>query len=163
MTITAGKVVSYHETPPVRWLGEEGRFLLRSEDTNGQYTFMAVSTQPGGGPPLHIHAAEDETFFVLAGRYAIQLGDTVLEAGVGDLVYGPRGVPHKFRNIAKSPSKLLVIATPGGVEKFFEGLSELVTGGGPPDPERMVALATEHRIRGLEPVPPGPAGPGPRP
>lgn len=153
MTVPRGKRVLYREVPPVGWMGEKGRFLLRSEDTGGLLTFMEVTTAPGGGPPLHTHEAEDETFFVVAGRYAVYLGDEVHELGPGDLVYGPRGVPHKFRNIDGSPSRLVVVATPGGVEGFFEGLSKLLAGGKPPDPDEMIALATAHRVHGLEAVP----------
>ncbi|MFG2087298.1 MULTISPECIES: cupin domain-containing protein [unclassified Spirillospora] len=156
MTHTPGKVVARDEVAPVRWLGEEGRFLLRAEDTGGLYSFFEVTTSPGGGPPLHIHEAEDEAFYVIEGRYSIVLGDEEYEAPAGRLVYGPRGVPHKFRNISDGPSKLLVVATPGGVEGFFEGLSELMAGGGPPSPPDMIELATRYHVEGLEQVGPPP-------
>ncbi|WP_206681541.1 hypothetical protein [Actinomadura sp. J1-007] len=71
-------------------------------------------------------------------------------------MYGPRGVPHKFRNVSDGPSKLLVIATPGGVEGFFEGLSDIMAKGLPPDPAEMIELATRHDVHGLEPVGPPP-------
>ncbi|GAA1774688.1 cupin domain-containing protein [Actinomadura chokoriensis] len=165
MTHTPGKLVWRDEVPPVRWQGEEGRFLLRAEDTGGLYSFFEVTTSPGGGPPLHVHSAEDESFYVIEGRYAIRLGDEEHEVSAGGLVYGPRGVPHKFRNISGGPSKLLVVATPGGVEGFFEGLSELMAGGGPPAPAAMIELAGRFDVEGLEPVgpPPGAGRPGGRP
>lgn len=156
MTLTTGKIVTIGEVEPVRWMGEQGRFLLRSEDTGGLYSFFEVTTSPGGGPPLHVHSAEDEAFLVVEGGYAIQLGDQVHEAGPGMLVYGPRGVPHKFRNLSGSPSRMYVIATPGGVEGFFEGLSGFMAAGGPPRQQDMEALAARHGVTGLEPVPGGP-------
>jgi quercetin dioxygenase-like cupin family protein len=156
MTRTPGKTVSRDEVTPVRWMGEEGRFLLRKEDTGGLYTFFEVTTSPGGGPPLHIHEDEDEAFYVVAGEYAIRLGDEEYEAPAGRLVYGPRGMPHKFRNISDGPSKLLVIATPGGVEGFFEGLSGLMANGTPPAPLDMIELAARHHVQGLEQVGPPP-------
>jgi mannose-6-phosphate isomerase-like protein (cupin superfamily) len=162
VTVTTGKVIQVEDVAPVRWMGEQGRFLLRGEDTGGLYTFMEITTSPGGGPPLHIHQREDEAFLVLAGAYAIRLGDETHEAGPGGLVYGPRGVPHKFRNIADEPGKMLVIATPGGVEGFFEGLSGLMAKGRPPGEAEMKDLADRHHIIGLEAVPAGrPGGPPP--
>ncbi|GAA2102469.1 cupin domain-containing protein [Actinomadura alba] len=160
MTHTPGRIVSRDAVAPVHWMGEEGRFLLRSEDTGGLYTFFEVTTSPGGGPPLHIHEDADEAFYVIAGRYAIHLGDEEHEAPAGCLVYGPRGVPHKFRNISGGPSKLLVIATPGGVEGFFEGLSGLMAAGAPPAASDMIELAAAFRVQGLEPVGPPPGVPG---
>ncbi|MFC6883275.1 cupin domain-containing protein [Actinomadura yumaensis] len=156
MTHTPGKVVALDDVDPVKWMGEEGRFLLRSEDTGGLYSFFEVTTSPGGGPPLHIHEGEDEAFYVVQGEYAIVLGDETYQAPAGRLVYGPRGVPHKFRNVSDGPSKLLVIATPGGVEGFFEGLSDIMAKGLPPDPAEMIELATRHDVHGLEPVGPPP-------
>jgi quercetin dioxygenase-like cupin family protein len=154
MTVRSGKIVERDEVPPISWMGEQGRFLLRSEDTGGLYTFFEVTSAPGAGPPLHIHQDVDETFYVVAGRYSIQLGDSSYEAGPGGLVHGPRGVAHKFRNVSDGPSKLLVIATPGGVEGFFEGLSRILAKGGPPDPAEMMELAAAHNVVSLEQLSP---------
>lgn len=47
-----------------------------------------------------------------------RIGDTAREAAAGDVVIGPRGVPHTFR--AETPrSRLLDIHTPGGFKRFF--------------------------------------------
>lgn len=168
MTITAGKVVVRDDVPPIRWAGEQGRFLLRSEDTGGLYTFFEIITPPGGGPPLHIHDTVDEAFYVVDGEYEIRLEDEVYKAPSGTLVYGPRGVAHDFRNVGSRPAKMLCIATPAGVERFFEGLAELFAGGGRPDFDAIVPLAAAHQIRGFRPgggrpggAPGEPTGPAP--
>jgi quercetin dioxygenase-like cupin family protein len=159
MTLTRPKIVIRDEVEPVLWMGEQGRFLLRKEDTGGLYTFMEVTTPPGGGPPLHIHDAEDEAFFVTEGEYEIRVDGQSHIAGPGTVAYGPRGVSHQFRNIADTPSKMLVIATPGGVEDFFIGLSRLLAGGRRPEWEEMVQHATKHHVRGFRPTG-APGGPG---
>jgi quercetin dioxygenase-like cupin family protein len=148
------------QVEPVNWAGEQGRFLLRSEDTGGLYTFFEVISAPGGGPPLHIHDTVDETFYVIEGEYEIRLESQVYKATPGTLVYGPRGVAHEFRNVCDVPSKMLCVATPAGVEGFFEGLSELFSGGRRPDWNRMQVLADAFDIRGFQPQgpPPGVAG-----
>ena len=153
MTIARPKLVMRDDVDPVRWNGEEGRFLLRKDDTGGLLTFAEITTSPGGGPPLHIHDAEDEAFLVLAGRYEIQLDGLRHVAGPGTLVYSPRGVAHQFRNIADTPAKMLLIVTPGGVEEFFSGLSRLFTDGRRPSGAEVLTLAARHRIRGFQPGP----------
>lgn len=152
MTINGGKVLTRDGVEPVRWGGEEGRFLLRGEDTGGLFSFFEVHTPPGGGPPLHIHETVDEVFYVIDGVYDIKLGDDVHHAPAGTLVYGPRGVGHEFVNVNDRHSKMLCIATPGGVENFFQTLGELLGKGGPPDWEKMQELASVHHIIGFQPT-----------
>ena len=65
----------------------------------GPVTVLAFGTDlPGGGPSLHVHPY-DETFVVLIGRARFIVGETVLEAGAGEVVFGPAGIPHRFENI----------------------------------------------------------------
>jgi uncharacterized cupin superfamily protein len=157
MTVTPGTVVQLDEIKPIRWAGESGRWLLRSEDTGGLYSFFEVASPAGEGPPHHIHQDVDESFYVIEGEYEIKLNDDTYKAPVGTLVYGPRGVGHSFVNTWDKTSKMLCIATPGGVENFFSELGELLSAGGPPEWERMQALATRHNIVGFRPQggPPG--------
>jgi hypothetical protein len=62
------------------------------------------------------------------------------------LVYGPRTVPHQFRNVAEGTSTMLCVMTPGGIELFFEELSGL-TAQVPPAPwEARRDLAARHGI-----------------
>lgn len=150
MSETQPKVVSRDDVEPVRWFGEEGRFLLRKEDTGGLYSFYQITTQPGSGPPLHVHETADEAFFVNKGRYEFEVGGVTEIIEAGSVIYGPRGVPHRFRNLSDEPSQLLVIATPGGVENFFVGLAALVASGRP-DWDKMQELATRNNIRGFRP------------
>ena len=172
MTALPGKVVVRDHVTPVRWTVEEGRFLLRSEDTGGLFSFFELSTPPGGGPPVHLHEGIDETFYVIEGAYEIQLGDRIHEAGPGTLLYGPRGIGHGFRNVGDAAARMLCLATPGGAETMFEGLAELLGDDGPPDRAAVEALVARHDITYLgrpgeplrgtrtgRPNPPGQDGP----
>ena len=78
--------------------------------------------------PLHRHTREDEYSFVLEGRMGALLGDEVVEAGPGDLVFKPRNEWHTFWNAGDEPCRILEIISPAGFERFF---SELVELGGP--------------------------------
>ena len=62
-------------------------------------TVLFYSTdEVGKGPVLHIHPY-DELFIIREGRARFSVGDQVLEAGAGEIVFGPADVPHKFKNI----------------------------------------------------------------
>ncbi|MFE0461171.1 cupin domain-containing protein [Kitasatospora sp. NPDC058965] len=149
MTALPGKVVVRDQVDPVRWTVEEGRILLRAEDTGGLFSFFELTTPPAGGPPVHLHQGIDETFYVIEGAYEIQLGDRIHEAGPGTLLYGPRGIGHGFRNISDRPSRMLCISTPGGAETLFEGLAEILGHDGPPDRAAVAALVARHDIQYL--------------
>jgi len=77
--------------------------------------------------PLHRHNREDEYSYVIEGRMGAQLGDAVLEAGPGDLVFKPRGEWHTFWNAGDDPCRILEVISPAGFERFF---AELVALGG---------------------------------
>ncbi|ADP79378.1 cupin domain-containing protein [Pseudofrankia inefficax] len=146
MTGTPGKVVVRDQIPPVRWAAEQGRFLLRATDTGGRFSLLELTTPPGGGPPAHQHRTVDEALIVTSGRYEIRLGGRVVLATPGTVVYGPRGLPHGFRNIGAEPGTILCIASPGGVESMFEELAELSRSDGPRDRRRLAELMARHDV-----------------
>src|SRR5438067_949898 len=53
------------------------------------------------------------------------LGDDVLEAGPGELVFKPRGEWHTFWNAGEAPCRILEIIAPAGFERFFAELVDL--------------------------------------
>jgi quercetin dioxygenase-like cupin family protein len=55
--------------------------------------------------PYHRHAREDEYSYVLEGRMGALLGDDVVYAEAGDLVYKPRNQWHTFWNAAITPCR----------------------------------------------------------
>jgi oxalate decarboxylase/phosphoglucose isomerase-like protein (cupin superfamily) len=63
---------------------------------------------------------------VLEGRFGLQLGAEVLEAGPGDLVFKPRDVPHTFWNAGDEPARLLELISPAGFEHYFRELAPLL-------------------------------------
>lgn len=73
----------------------------------GQNTVLTYGTDTiGAGPRLHVHPY-DETFIVIEGRARFTVGDTMLEAVAGEVVFGPAGVPHRFENLG--PGRLQTI------------------------------------------------------
>jgi mannose-6-phosphate isomerase-like protein (cupin superfamily) len=161
-TMNTGKVARLDDVEPITWGGEEAaRFLLRGADTGGRYSLYEVSVPPGEGSLSHIHEDMDEAFFVVEGEFEIKLDSAVHQAPAGVLVYGPRGVRHSFFNTWHRPSKMLCVATPAGIERFFEELSQLMSSDPPPDWPLMRELAAKHRIVAFRPQG-GPHGGPPR-
>ena len=71
------------------------------------------------GPPLHSHAHEDESFYVLSGQLEVTCDGSTRTAARGDFVHIPRGTFHTFRNTVTEGSRLLVILTPGNFAHLF--------------------------------------------
>jgi len=81
----------------------------------GAATVVACAVPPAtSGPPLHAHAASDETFFVLSGVLLVHAGGQMAAIPRGGLVHISRGMSHTFATTPDSPASFLVLHTPGG-------------------------------------------------
>ncbi len=100
--------------------------IMRSEDTNGTYTSYEIIAQPGRGAKPHIHSRENEALYVIEGLFQVRCGDKEHTLGTGDFISLPKKLPHMFTNIGQTVGRLLGIATPAGLEGFFEDIDELV-------------------------------------
>ena len=75
------------------------RGSLAGEAIGSSNTILAYGNdRPGEGPRLHVHPY-DETFVVIAGKARFYVGSEVIDAGAGEVVLGPAGIPHRFENI----------------------------------------------------------------
>lgn len=115
-------VVAAGEGRTLDVLGETLIVKVAPADTAGAYAVVEEISPPGGGTPLHTHATEDEIIYVLEGRLAFQRGGDTFTAGPGATAVLPRGVPHAFRNVGSTPSRVLVFIAPGRLLGFFEEL-----------------------------------------
>jgi quercetin dioxygenase-like cupin family protein len=99
--------------------GDRITFLITGAETGGAFFMAEVSVAPGGGPPPHAHSREDESFYVQQGTLSVQVGDQALNVSAGDFVHMPRGMAHSFKNTGEETAKLLMVATPAGLENYF--------------------------------------------
>ncbi len=76
-------------------------FKLKGKQTNGALTALENVIPCGQGPPLHTHANEDESWFVLAGELRFTRGRHQARAGGLVCVCPPRHPPllseHRHR------------------------------------------------------------------
>jgi mannose-6-phosphate isomerase-like protein (cupin superfamily) len=123
------------------------RFSIRipAAATNGRYSVTEILSSPGDSTPVHLHEKEDEHILVVEGAARILYGDETFDATAGTTVRLARGVPHAWANPADTPLRLVITATPGGVE---ECLRSIVTSGDQLDP---AALADKCAVRVIGP------------
>lgn len=123
------------------------------------YSIIEETVAPGSGAPIHFHTKEDEAWCVLEGALAVQLDRRKLRASAGSFFFVPEGIPHGYANRTRRPARALIIISPAGLEGYFE------EGGtpakrndlppppkGPPDLERLVAMARKYNIETVDPV-----------
>jgi quercetin dioxygenase-like cupin family protein len=122
-----------------------------SEETDGQATIMEMRIPEGAGPPPHTHPG-GEAVYILEGTVAYHIGDETIEGGPGSFFYIPEGTWENFE--PTSEIHILVIYTPGGVEKFFAEAGEPAERREipppltePPDVERIMAIGEKHGMK----------------
>ena len=63
------------------------------------------------GPPLHVHAACDEIFFIVSGELLVHADDHVATIREGGLVHVSWGMPHTFATTPGAPARFLLLYT----------------------------------------------------
>lgn len=109
----------------VNILGTAMLIRVHGRDTGGGLSVVETHDEPGGGPPLHIHHREDETFQILEGEYEFTIGEQTILTKPGTTLFAPRGIAHTYRYIGKAPGRLMCIITPSGFEGFFEEIGAM--------------------------------------
>ena len=89
-------------------------FKVSTEDTDGGLFIIENGNNRPGGPPRHIHHAQEEWFYVLEGDYVIEVGDTIYKLGVGDAVLAPRAIPHVWAFVGSGRGRLLIVGFASG-------------------------------------------------
>jgi quercetin dioxygenase-like cupin family protein len=132
------------------WLRKLGiRFMIGGEETQDNFALVEHPIGPRSlAAPMHTHKHEDEYTYVLEGEIGVQIGEEVLVARPGDLVFKPRGVPHAFWNAADQPARALEIISPAGFERYFAELAPLFppANQGPLDEEAVGAVREKYGL-----------------
>ena len=126
------------------FLGCRARILVDAHEQLGLVDMIEVPA--GHMPPLHVHHAEDEGFYVVDGEVTLFLPGQEIHCGPGDFAWAPRGVPHAYR-VGDRPARWLVLSSPGGFERFVADVAAL----GQADPATLAGVAKVHDIEILGP------------
>jgi quercetin dioxygenase-like cupin family protein len=109
-------------------------FKTSGSETGGGLFIMEHENLTKGGPYRHIHPAQDEWLYAMAGEFRVEIGGEKITLLPGDSVLMPRKVPHVWAQVSDTPGKLLIAFTPAGnMEAFFREFGK--TGKLPTDPE----------------------------
>ena len=118
-------------------------FLVTGDDT--KHTSMFDWTLPAGfSTGRHVHASQEETFYVLEGECQWQVGDQTIRATPGTYLFLPPGVPHNIANASDKPARMIMTVSPPGHEHYFEELAVLAGRGGPPDAKAIGELRSRY-------------------
>jgi mannose-6-phosphate isomerase-like protein (cupin superfamily) len=127
-----------------------------SADTDGR-SFVMEQHVPRHrhAPGRHVHATDDQAWFVIAGRGRWFIGDETFVGDPGDFIHGPHGLPHAF-SADTDDLHVLVITTPAGLEGFFAEVGvEANAATHPPDDlvesDEDPALAERYGVTALGP------------
>ena len=142
--MTAGVTAGGTSLDGIVWniLGQTYRPLQRSESSMAWHAVFP----PGTFVPPHIHPTQDEFIYMFAGRLDLELEGRPGNAGAGDLVRLPRGIPHGLFNRSREKvSCLFWVAPTRMLWDLFEKIHNV------PDPAEVIRLAEQHEVHFLPP------------
>ena len=133
------------------WLkGLGARYLISGEQTGGRLAVVEHPIKPRAlASPMHTHTREDEISFVVAGRVGVQIGDHVLVAEPGTIVFKPRDIPHAFWNESEEEARVLEMISPAGFDAYFREMAAIYADSttGLPDPQRAAELYAKYGLK----------------
>jgi mannose-6-phosphate isomerase-like protein (cupin superfamily) len=100
------------------------------------------------GPPRHIHYLEDERGIVTAGTLSVEVGNERIDAGPGQSIQLPRGVPHRWWNQGEVPLAFEGSAFPlVDLDCYLQATFEIMNAGprGRPSLIYLAHAAIRHR------------------
>ena len=100
-------------------LGTIHIYKATAAETGGAFSLWELVVPPGAGPPSHTHTREDEAFYILEGEFEVHIDGQRHTAGPGSWVTLAKGTFHDFKNIGPTLARMLILATPAGLDEFF--------------------------------------------
>jgi quercetin dioxygenase-like cupin family protein len=141
-----------------KWvLSEIATIKATPAQTGGLFALKESYDRRGEGPPMHVHAREDEGCYVLEGEITFFVDDEVVQASAGAWIYLPRGVPHSLR-VESDDARTLWFVAPGAFMSFFSETFPRATDASsspprPPDFDRITAALAEFGVQIVGPAP----------
>jgi quercetin dioxygenase-like cupin family protein len=127
------------------------RMLIQEDGSNTRGTLgiaefeIPAHAAPPVTPPLHIHHAHEEGFYMLEGELEFLTGDQTVRASTGTLVMVPINTIHTFSNPTDKPARFLNTFTPPLYIHYFEELSQLLHSGVPATPQQFTELMARYQ------------------
>ena len=116
---------------------------LSSGQTGGAFSLFDNTSRGLSGTPIHTHAYEDETIYIIQGEMHAVIAGEERTLRPGESIFLPRGIPHQLRNEQEGPAHYLLLCTPGGFEAFLAQAGHALAPGadiGPPSATDLLRL-----------------------
>jgi mannose-6-phosphate isomerase-like protein (cupin superfamily) len=130
------------------------RIIYKVRGIEGEATIFELVVGPHGGAPLHLHHTQDETHYILEGRFRFSCAGETVVAERGAVMHVPKGVPHGFTNLGSGSGTILCVEThPGPLEAFFDEVGQDASDGASPFMQvtpMAAVLAAAAQTGGLE-------------
>ena len=144
-------MVERQQGQAVWFLGSLMLFKATGADNGQTFSLIEQTLPPGFAPPLHVHHAEDEAFYVLEGAFAFVCGENRWHAEPGAFIFLPREIAHGFLVEGNAPGRLLQFTFPAGLENFHAEMGEpaqslTLPPMSPPDMAKMQTLAAKYHF-----------------
>lgn len=133
------QIIKIEQAEALRPFGIDMKIMMPAALTGGNFSALVAEVKPGEGPPPHLHRDREEYFFVLEGRYQLEVDGRETTIEPGTLVFVPRGTVHAFKNIGVTTGRLLEWTIPGSNDPYFRAVHEMEAGSGF-DPERFAEI-----------------------
>ncbi len=138
-----------NEAEAIWFLGTLATIKAAGTQTGGALAVVEFTHPPGFATPRHVHPAEDEAFYVLAGAMRGYCGERTWHAAAGSFVWLPRGVPHGYAVDGDEQLRTLAFTLPAGFECFVREAGEpaqerRLPPPAAPDMEKLLAAASKY-------------------
>ena len=132
----------WHATP----YGDTLRWITGEEETGGAYSMHERIAPPGSRSTPHSHSKLIESFYVLEGEFAFEIGGEPRDGSPGSFVSAVLGIEHAWRVLGDVPARALVLFAPSVKLAYFEELDGLVRSapGGHPDGAQLLDLMRRY-------------------
>lgn len=125
---------------------------VTNKDSAGGCSIFEAVVPSHSGPPLHLHHREDEWFYILAGDFVFEVDGKQSPLPAGGSILAPRHLPHRWANTSKDEGKVIIMLQPGGFEKFFNALFEVIAKNPLADRAEMGGLFAKYDMELLGPA-----------
>ena len=95
--------------------------MAGTTDNNGAFDLAIFKMRRGTEPPPHVHAREDEFFYLLSGDMEAYVDGQVFQVSAGECMFLPRLKPHAFR-ITSEEMHYIALIVPGG---FMNAINQM--------------------------------------
>jgi quercetin dioxygenase-like cupin family protein len=122
--------------------------VVSSKSSNYTCCVFVETTPPGGGPPPHKHLKEEEIFTVLEGEYEFYKDGEWIPMSIGRPILSVRNTYHAFRNVGRTPGRMMLTTNGGGIDDYFRAISGLKM---PEDKDRLNEISSHYGYLYLPP------------